>query len=174
MGKVDHVRNQLSFDADRIDRGLSFEQFGEIGHRFKCVHTDVPGLSADDLDFVLGFGVAEVDPHHEAVELAFRKGVGAGEVERVLGGDDKEGVGQFVRVAVDGDPAFFHALEQSGLGSRRGAVQFVRDQDAGEDGSGAKGEGAGLWVVELTAEDVGGQHVRSALDALKGEAEALG
>ena len=41
-----------------------------------------------------------------------------------------------MHLAVDGHLALLHRLEEGGLGTRRGAVDLVREQDVREDGAG--------------------------------------
>ena len=65
------------------------------------------GLAEEHVDFLLGSG----DAHREAVELGFRQGVGAVELDRVLGGDDEEGGGKAVGGALDGGLPFAHGFE---------------------------------------------------------------
>ena len=48
-----------------------------------------------------------------------------------------------------------------------GAVDFVGEDDVGEDGSGLEVEGLFFLVVDGDAEDVGGEHVGGELDAVE-------
>ena len=61
--------------------------------------------------------VAQLDAQHEAVELGLGQGERALVLDRVLGGDDQEGIGHLVGHAVDGDLALLHALEQRATAS---------------------------------------------------------
>ena len=72
---------------------------------------------------------------------------------------------QLVRRGVDGDLALLHALEQAGLGLRRGAVDLVDDHDVGEDRAGPELEPRLALVVDVGADDVGRQQVGRALHA---------
>ena len=56
-------------------------------------------------------------------------------LHRILRGNHQKGLGQRVRVGVDGDLAFVHGFEQRGLRFGRGAVDFVGQQEVGEDRS---------------------------------------
>jgi hypothetical protein len=49
-----------------------------------------------------------------------------------------------------------HGLEQRALGTRRRAVDFVREHDVGDDRPGTELELALLLVVEVDAGDIGG------------------
>ena len=69
----------------------------------------------------------------EAVELRFGQRVRSLHFQRVLRGEHEERFGQFVRVTGDGDGVLLHRFEQCRLRLRRRAVDFVREQDVGED-----------------------------------------
>ena len=71
----------------------------------------------------------------EAVELRFGKRVRSLHFERVLRGEHEERLGQLVRVTGDGDGVLLHRFEQRRLRLRGGAVDFVRQQNVGEDRS---------------------------------------
>ena len=64
---------------------------------------------------------------------------------------------------VDGDDALLHALEQAGLRLRRGPVDLVDGHDVGEDRAGPELEPLLALVVDVRADDVGGQQVGRAL-----------
>ena len=78
-------------------------------------------------------GVADRGLDEEPVELGLGQAVGAGLLDRVLGGEDDERLAHRVRHAVDRDPALLHDLQQRGLGLGRGAVDLVGEDDVGED-----------------------------------------
>ena len=101
--------------------------------------------------------------HEEAVALGLGQRVGALVLDRVLGGEHEERVGQRVRDAVDGDLALLHRLQQRGLGLRRRAVDLVGQHDAGEHRPGAEHQLAA--AQRHRARDVGGQHVGRELQA---------
>ena len=139
----------------------------------------VADLGVDQqLDGGVLVGVADRGLHQEPVELGLGQPVGAGLLDRVLGGDHHERPADLVRHAVDGDPALLHHLEQRRLGLRRGAVDLVGEHDRGEDRAGVELEGALLLVVDRHAGDVGRQQVGRELDpgvrALHGVGERAG
>ncbi len=74
---------------------------------------------------------------------------------------------QWHGVAIDGDGVIVHGFEQGGLGARGGAVDFVGEDDVGEDRPGFEVEGLGFLVVDGDAEDVGGEHVGRELNAVE-------
>ena len=61
-----------------------------------------------------------------------------------------------------------HRLKESGLGLGGGPVDLVTDDDVGEDSAGFEDELPLLLVIDADAGDVGGQQVRSELDAVHG------
>ena len=105
----------------------------------------------------------------EAVALGLGQRVGALVLDRVLGGEHEERVGQRVRLAVDGHLALLHRLQQRRLGLRRRAVDLVREHEAGEHRAGPEDELAA--AQRHRARDVGGQHVRRELQAPELELE---
>jgi len=80
-------------------------------------------------------GISELDPHQEPVELGFGQREGAHEVRRVLRRDDEEGLGEPARLAFGGDLMLLHRLEQRRLGSGRGAVHLVGEDELRENGN---------------------------------------
>ena len=138
---------------------------GAVGHRLQVEHA-VAALVAGEHPGLLGGGrVAELEPDHEAVDLRLGQRVGALVLDRVLGGEDEERARELVRVDVDRDHPLLHALEQAGLRLRRGAVDLVDDHDVREDRAGPELEALLALVVDVGADDVGGQQVGRALDA---------
>ena len=61
---------------------------------------------------------------------------------------------QRVGDAALGDLLFLHAFKERALGARRGAVDFVRQEDVGEDRALDKGEAARLLVENAHAGDI--------------------
>ena len=89
-------------------------------------------LRAEDRELVLGARVAERRPQEEAVELRLREREGALVLERVLGREHEERLGQAARHAVDGDLPLRHRLEQRRLRLRHRAVDLVDEHDVRE------------------------------------------
>ena len=77
--------------------------------------------------------VADPELEHEAVELGLGQRIGALLLDRVLGGQHEERLGQRVGLPADGDLVLLHGLQQRGLGLGRGAVDLVGQHDVGED-----------------------------------------
>ena len=90
------------------------------------------GAGQDALLF-LGRRIVDLDVEHEAVQLRLGQRIGAFLLDRVLRGDGEERVGQRIGLLADGHFALLHGLQQRGLGLGRRAVDFVGQQDVGED-----------------------------------------
>ena len=87
--------------------------------------------------------------------------------ERVLGGENDEGVRQFVGGLPDGDLAFGHGFEEGALDLCGGAVDFVGEDEVGEEGPLFGGELAGARVVDEGSDEISWEKIRGELDALK-------
>jgi len=57
------------------------------------------------------------------------------------------------------------------LRARGGAIDFVGEDDVGENGAGAEFKLAGFGIVDADAENVAGEQIRCELDALEGAVE---
>ena len=127
------------------------------------------GHAVEDQLF-LGLGrIADDDLEHEAVHLGLGQRVGSLLLDRVLRGDHKERVGQLVSVLPGGDLLFGHGLKKRGLGFGRGAVDFISEENVGEDRPLHETEfaGAGGLVKNHRAGDVGRHQVGGELHALE-------
>ena len=93
----------------------------------------IDGGHPHDVQLLLLARVVDHDVEHEAVELGLGQRIGPLLLDRVLRGQDEEGVGQAVPLAADGDLALLHRLEEGRLGLGRGAVDLVGQDDVGED-----------------------------------------
>jgi hypothetical protein len=88
-------------------------------------------------------------------------------LDGILGRDHHEWDAQVIRLRVDGDLPFLHALQQRRLRLRAGSVDLVPEDDVGEDRPRLELEVAALLVVHVDPGHVGGQQVRSELDPAK-------
>ena len=95
-------------------------------------------------------------------------------LNRILRRDHKKRLRQFVGVRVDRDLAFVHGFEQRGLRLGRGAVDFVGEQDVGENRAALEFEFLFCGGIDRDAEHVGRQHVAGELHALKGAIDGAG
>ena len=111
------------------------------------------------------------DSYQKAVELRFRQWEGADLMCRVLCRDNKKRFRQGARGTFDRDLSLFHCLQQRALSFRRGAVDFIRYHDLGENRTGVKAKAAGIAVEHRYTDDVGRQHVAGKLNALEVQPE---
>ena len=118
-----------------------------------------------------GGRVVDEELEEEAVGLRLGQRVGALLLDRVLRRHDEEGPRELVRVAADGDLPLLHGLEEGRLDLGRGAVDFVGQDEVGEDRTLVGGEAAVLRREDHRAHDVARQQVGRELDALELDAE---
>ena len=95
-------------------------------------------------------------------------------LDRVLGGQHPEGLGENDRFVADGDLALLHGLQERTLHLGRCAVDLVGQEDGRDDRPGANVKSAGGGTVDLRSGQVGGEQVGGELDAAKREVECLG
>ncbi len=95
-------------------------------------------------------------------------------LDGILGGQHPESLRQGDRLVPDGDLTFLHGLEQCALDLGRRAVDFIGQEDAGHDRSGAYVERTGRGAVDLGPGQIGGEQVRGELNPAEGEVERLG
>ena len=131
-------------------------------------------MALENRPLLAGARIADADLDEEAVELRLRQRIRPLKLQRVLRGEDGEEVVERVRLAVNRHLALFHALQQRGLRARRHAVDLVGQQELREDRAAMKRELTGLQREDAGAENIGGHHVRRALDAAKVEREESG
>ena len=111
---------------------------------------------------------------HEAVQLGLGQLERARLLDRVLRGDGQKRGRQAEGRPPDGHAAFLHRFQQGRLHLGRGAVDFVGQQDVGEDRAAVHVErGRGL-VEDLRAEDVGRQEVDRELHAAELQVDGPG
>ena len=163
----ERVIEQALFHFDVRDSFLHRENVCGIHHRRDRFHRRRARVVANDFFFAFAIRVAHADAHQETVELRFRQRIGAVMLDRILRGEHQERLRQRMRVIVHRDLRFVHRFEQRGLRFRRGAVDFVGDDDVREDRSGLEFEALRRGVVDADADHVARQQVRGELDALE-------
>ncbi len=87
----------------------------------------------NNLDFLVLRQVVHEDVEHEPVELRFRQWIGAFHLDRVLSGEHKERFVERIPFAGGRDLMFLHCFQQRRLRLGRRAVDFVGEDDVGED-----------------------------------------
>src|SRR5258708_36833277 len=88
-------------------------------------------------------------------------------LDGILRGNDEKRLRKRESLAVDGDLRFVHGFEKRGLRARGGAVDFIGENDVGENRGGTKFKFSRLGIVNADAEHVAGEQVGSELDTLK-------
>ena len=91
------------------------------------------GRQPDDVQLLVLAGIVDQDVEHEAVELGLGQRVGSLLLDRVLGGQDEERIGQAVPLAAHGHLPLLHGLQECRLGLGRRAIDLVGQHDVGED-----------------------------------------
>src|SRR4029077_1741450 len=71
----------------------------------------------------------------------------------------------------DSDLRVVHGFKECGLCARRGAVDFIGENDVGKDRAGTKFKFARFWIVDADAEHIARKKVGSELDALESALE---
>ena len=132
---------------------------------------ELGAVAPEDLALGGPLRIVHVDAQHEAVELRLRQWIGAFELARVLRREHQEILGQRIHVALRGDLALFHRLEQRRLGLGSGAVDFVHQQHVGEQRAAAEHELVLRRVEDVRADDVARHEIRGALHAFEFSAE---
>src|SRR5262249_2552296 len=86
----------------------------------------------------------------------------------ILGSNDEERLGQWMRARVDRNLPLVHGLEQSGLSFRSGAVDLIRKQNVGENRTALELELLFHSGINRDADHIRRQHVAGELYSLKG------
>ena len=144
--QLDDVAPDLLVDGDRPDLLLAFGDGRGVQHRLqpggdRILELDAPVPPVDDLQLLLRGGVIEHHLEEEAVLLRLRQRIGALVLDRVLGRQHQEGIGQPDLLAFEAHPALLHRLEQRRLDLGGRAVDLVCEEDVGEDRSLTDAEG---------------------------------
>ena len=123
---------------------------------------------------LLRVGIARGQPHEKTVQLRFRQGKGALDLDGVLGGHHQEGLRQGIGHAAFSHLPLLHALQQRALGARRSTVDLVRQQNMGEHRARMKDELCLILPEDAGARDIGRQQIRGELDAGECAADGAG
>ncbi len=173
LGDGHHVPHEGRVHLDPLGRLLEPADL-RGGEDRRQVREDAARLPGDDLPLGLGRGVADVDPHQEAVHLGLGERMGPVILEGVLGRDHHEGSGERVGLVIQRDLRLVHRLQQAGLGLGAGPVDLIGQDDVGEQGARLELEGPRLGAPDADPEDVGGEQVAGELDPLEGAPERAG
>ena len=97
---------------------LHREHRGRVEHRLERAARGAGGL-LDDRLFLRPAGIPDAKLEHEPVELRLGQGIGALLLDRVLGRQHEEGIGELVGGAARRHLMLLHRLEQRRLGLGR-------------------------------------------------------
>ena len=112
--------------------------------------------------------VIDQDVEEESIQLRFGQRVGSLHFQWILCGQYKKRLGKEMPFPGRGDLMLLHGFEQGSLGFGRGAIDFVGQDDVGEDGSFYESEGPSLWGFR---QDFGPRYIRR--HQIGGELDAL-
>ena len=146
----------------RRDDGAASRLAGSFRHRLQ------------NLPFFRARRITDFQFQHEAVNLRFGQRIRSFLLNRILRRQNQKRFFELESIFANRDLFFLHRFEQRALHLGRRAVDFVGENEIREDRAFARGEAAGLRIVNLRADDVGGQHVRRELQARKFHADARG
>ena len=150
-GQAHHIVHQFGLDVHPGSLILELRQLPK-GENRANLQKGVALLPAQNhVPLVLGRRVAHGQANGEPVHLAVWQELGSGGSNRVLGGDDCEGLRNGMGLAVYGDLPLLHGLQKGGLGPGGGPVQLIRQEEIAQHGPGLVGHGAGLFVVNRIA-----------------------
>lgn len=161
-----------------VNEGCRPAQSGNFGLRQpgcdECGLSLAFGLDEiEDAHLGLRVGHVDADMKQEPVKLGFGQRECPLVFQRVLGRDDKETGRQTPCLSASRHLSFGHRLEKRRLHFRRGAIDFVDEQQRVEDRAGQEIYLAGIRIEDLRAGDVGGHQVGCALNAGKTALDTL-
>ena len=110
----------------------------------------------------------------EAIELGFRQRIRPLLLDRILRRQHQKRLFERIRIFTDGDLLLLHRLQQGALHLGRSAVDFVGQNEVGEDRAFLDRELAGARIVNLGADDVRRQQIGRELDAFEAQVQAVG
>lgn len=127
-----------------------------------------------DFKFFFLRRVVQIEAEHETVLLCFGQRVGAFLFDRVLCRDDAEGQRELEGFHGDRHLAFLHGFEKRRLRFRRRSVDFIREEQLGEDRSLIElkfGNAVAVLFENLASDDVRWHEVGRKLDSLRIKSE---
>ena len=106
-------------------------------------------------------GIADIQLQHEAVELRFRKLIGAFLLERILRRQNQKRIGERIRLFANRDLPFLHRFEQRALHLGRSAIDFVGEDQVRKERSELRREFARARIINERADEIGRQQGRA-------------
>ena len=174
--EADDVVLQVFGQDHFADELPPLQDFGAV-HDLRRFGELVLGRAVDDCIQFIARAVADDELEKEAVQLCFGQRVGSFLLDRVLRGEDEERLFERVAFAGDGDGSLLHGLEHGRLGLRRGAVDFVGEENLGEDRTFLEFKepfSVRRFHDHVRAEDIRRHQVGRELNAIEVEVERLG
>ena len=118
--------------------------------------------------------VTHLNTDEKTVQLGLREHLGSGRANRVLSGNDHEGIQHLAGDAVYGYRALFHDFQKGGLGLGGGTVDLIGKEQVAHNCTGLVYEGILFFYVHGNTCDVGGENVRGELDTVLGQVHGTG
>src|SRR3954470_2864129 len=124
----------------------------------------------EQFDLITRLRIGDANLYQKTIKLRLGQRICALEVDGILSGKHGEEGGKIVARSIDRDLALLHAFQKSGLGAGRHAVDFVNQQQLGENRARVQLKSAAGKIEYVGANDVRWHQVRGALYSLKIEA----
>ena len=162
---IDHLINQSNL-RDSRDRLADHACIGDDLHApiLRRHRVAVRSVRGDDAAFLGGARIIDRLFKQEAVELRLGQRIDALLLDRILRRHHHEPIAKREAFAVDRHGALLHRLQQRRLRLGRGAVDFVGEQQIGENRPARQREGAGLKVEQIRTDDVARHQIGRELD----------
>ena len=121
------------------------------------LHRRFAGHPVHDLQLLGARRIADLHLQHEPVDLRLRQGIRALLLDGIFRRHDEERARQQERLVADGDLLLLHRFEQRALHLGGRAVDLVGKDQVREERPGLHGERLRLRLVDLRADQIGGQ-----------------
>ncbi|MNV49823.1 hypothetical protein D3C71_1417930 [compost metagenome] len=170
----DDISQQIITDRDILTQPLRCQHIRRARSPADIQCSAGSGRALQNLYPFPAGGIPQLHPDHEPVHLRVRKRESALIIDRILGRHHHERPLQLKRLPIHADLALLHALQQARLGTRRRPVDFVRENNLSEQGTGAKVKLPILLIIEVNAGQIRWKQIRRELNPLKAEVEGSG
>lgn len=161
-------------EEDPIHADPGTQHLFRICHGLRLRWTARMGHALDDLGFLLAVRGMHHHLQQETVDLRLRQGIGAFQFDRVLGGEDQEGLRQRPCIPRQAHLTLLHRLQQGGLHLRWGAVDLIGKQEIAENRPLTHAPFAAAGVVDVGTEQIRWQQVGGELNAPEAAAHGSG
>ena len=154
LDDIHEIAEQGFFDAHGLDCVLNRDERVAVHDGLDPGEWAFTLLHAQHAHFGGAIEVADAEPNHETIHLGEWQRIGAFELDGILGGENEEGSDERMDCAVDRDVVFFHGLEQAGLGSWRGAIDLIAEEDIGKNRPSAERKVVSILRIDRNASDI--------------------